>query len=158
MQSISLASLLNYPYFRSSRLELFCKKDVPKNFAKFTDVSSGTGVSCELCNILKNTFFAEHLQWLLLAFAPIEIFYSNTVCNKSAAVAWICLVSFYGGAKDFIFTCIFLNIITFFINIYKCDLVFSEYFHWIKIYNSWKTNDHTFNAASNLKTCPLFTS
>ena len=41
----------------------------------------------------------------------------NTVYNKSAAEAWICLVSFYGGAKDFIFTCIFLKIITFFIKI-----------------------------------------
>ena len=30
------------------------------------------------------------------AFKPIEISYSNTVCNKSAAEAWICLVSFYG--------------------------------------------------------------
>ena len=31
------------------------------------------------------------------AFAPIEISYSDTVCNKSAAETWICLVSFYGG-------------------------------------------------------------
>ena len=32
------------------------------------------------------------------AFAPIEISYSNTVnvCNKSAAEAWICLVSCFG--------------------------------------------------------------
>ena len=65
----------------------------------------------------RTPFFAEHLKWLLLAFAPIEIFYSHTVCNKSAAEAWICLVSFYGGAKDFIFTCIFLKITTFFIKI-----------------------------------------
>ena len=59
----------------------------------------------------------SHLQWLLLPFAPTDIFYSNTVCNKSTAEAWICLVSFYGGAKDFIFTCIFVKIITFFIKI-----------------------------------------
>ena len=94
-QSISLASFLWCPHFRSSRSELFCKKGVLKIFAKFTGVSSGTGVSCEFCKILKNT--TEHLQWLLLAFAPIEISYSNTVCNKSASEAWICLVSFYGG-------------------------------------------------------------
>ena len=37
-------------------------------------------------------FFTEHLQQLLLAFAPIEISYSYTVCNKSAAEVWICLV------------------------------------------------------------------
>ena len=102
--------------FKSSHPELFCKKGVLKNFAKFTGVSSGTGVPCEFCEILK-PFFTKHLQWLLLVLAPIKIFYSNTVYNKSAAEAWICLVSFYGGAKDFIFTCIFLKIITFFIKI-----------------------------------------
>ena len=37
----------------------------------------------------RTPFFAEHLKWLLLAFAPIEIFYSHTVCNKSAAEAWM---------------------------------------------------------------------
>ena len=45
MQSISLASLLKCPHFRSSRPELFYKRGALKNFAKFTDVSSGTGVS-----------------------------------------------------------------------------------------------------------------
>ena len=45
--------------FRSSRPELFCKKGVLKNFAKFTGVSSGTGVSCEFCKILKKTFFRK---------------------------------------------------------------------------------------------------
>ena len=38
--------------FRSSCPELFCKIGVLKNFAKFADVSSGTGVSCEFCEIL----------------------------------------------------------------------------------------------------------
>ena len=98
-------------------LKLFYKKVVLKNFAKFTGVFSATGVSSEFCDILKNTFFAEHLQWLLLAFASIEISYSNTVCNKSAAEEWTCLVSFYGGAKDFVFTCMFCRIIFFFIKI-----------------------------------------
>ena len=49
------------------------------------------------------------------------------LCNKSVAEAGICLVSFYGGAKDFIFTCISLRIITFFFK-YKCDIVFSVFF------------------------------
>ena len=53
---ISLA-LLKCPHFRSSLPELFCKRDVLKNFAKFAGVSSGTRVSCEFCDILKNTFF-----------------------------------------------------------------------------------------------------
>ena len=56
MQSISLASLLKCPHFRSSRPELLYNRGALKNFAKFTDVSSGTGVSCEFCDILKNTF------------------------------------------------------------------------------------------------------
>ena len=100
-QSISRASFLQYPHFRNSHPELFCKKGVLKNFAKFTGVFSGTSVSCKFCEILKNTFFhripPEYLQWLLLAFVPIEISYSNTVCNKSAAETWAWLVSFYGG-------------------------------------------------------------
>ena len=93
--------------FRSSRPELFCVKGVLKNFAEFTGVSSGTRVSCEFCEILKKTF----LRKTPTVAASIEIPYTNTVCNKSAVEAWICLVSFYGGAKDFIFTCIFLRII-----------------------------------------------
>ena len=31
------------------------------------------------------------------AFAQMEIFYSNTVCNKSAAEACLYLVTFYGN-------------------------------------------------------------
>ena len=28
-------------------------------------------ISCEFCKIFKNTFFTEHLRWLLLAIYPI---------------------------------------------------------------------------------------
>ena len=59
IRSISLASLLKCPHFRSGRLELFCKRGALKKFAKFTGVSSGTGVSCEFCNTLKNFFFSQ---------------------------------------------------------------------------------------------------
>ena len=55
-QSIFLTSLLQCPHFRSSRPELFCKKDAFENFAKFT------GVSCEFCKILKNTFFLQNIS------------------------------------------------------------------------------------------------
>ena len=103
--------------FRSSRPELFCKKSLLKNFAKFTEVSSGARVSCEFCENLKEILFCKNLQWLFFSFALFKISYSYTVCNKSAAEAWICLVFFYGGAKDFIFTWIFLRIITIFIKI-----------------------------------------
>ena len=110
-QSISLVMLLTCPHFRSSHPES----------SGVAGVFSGTNIFCKLCEILKNTFFTEYLQWLFLAFAPIEISYPNTVCKKSAAEAWVCLVSFSmvknGVAKEFLFACIFLTMITFFIKI-----------------------------------------
>ena len=48
--------VIEMPAFQKQSPELFCKRGVFKNFAKFTGVSSGTGVSCEFCDILKNTF------------------------------------------------------------------------------------------------------
>ena len=98
-QSISLASFLQCSYFKSSLPELFCKKGVLINVAKFTGVSSGTGVSSEFREILKNVFFHRAPPVLLLAFAPIEISYFNKLCNKFAAEARIGLVSFYGGER-----------------------------------------------------------
>ena len=98
-QSISLASFLQCSYFKSSLPELFCKKGVLINVAKFTCVSSGTGVSSEFREILKNVFFHRAPPVLLLAFAPIEISYFNNLCNKFAAEARTGLVSFYGGER-----------------------------------------------------------
>ena len=71
---------------RSSRLEMFCKKGVPKNLAKFTGkhqcqslfFNKVTGLrpatlkketlvhvfSCEFFEVLKNTFFTECLLWM----------------------------------------------------------------------------------------------
>ena len=84
-QSISLVLFLQCPHFKSSRPASFCKKGVFKNFAKFTDAFSGTSVSCcKFCEILKDTFFHRIPPTV---FAPIEISYSNTVCNKSATEA-----------------------------------------------------------------------
>ena len=60
IQSISSASLLQFPHFRSNRPELFCEKGVLKNFAEFTGVSSGTGVFYEVWEILKNIFFSQN--------------------------------------------------------------------------------------------------
>ena len=71
---------------------------VKKVFLKILQNSSGTGVSCEFCDILKNTFFRR----------PPPVTVSGICINKSA---WIYLVSLYGGGKDFIFTCIFFRII-----------------------------------------------
>ena len=56
--------------------EVFYKKGTLKNFAKFTGKHcarvcflrklQASGVFCEFCEIFKNTYFTEHLWWLLL--------------------------------------------------------------------------------------------
>ena len=73
---------------RSSRPKAFYKIGVLKNFAKFTEKHPCQSLffnkiadvaynfvkketlaqvfSCEVCEIFKNIFFTEHLQWLLL--------------------------------------------------------------------------------------------
>ena len=71
--------------FRRSRPEVFCKRSVLRNFAKFTGKQLCQGLffkivyeknffkkntlaqvfSCEFCEISKNIFFTEHLRWLL---------------------------------------------------------------------------------------------
>ena len=81
-KSGSWRSWINYSWrwkFRSSRSEVFCKKDVLRNFAKFTGKylyqslffnkvaalasnfvkkeSLAQVISCEFCEICKNTFF-----------------------------------------------------------------------------------------------------
>ena len=66
-----------YPKTRNSRPDVFCKKGFLRNFAKFIGkhlCRPGTlfkkrlapVFSCEFCEISKNTFFTEHLRWLLL--------------------------------------------------------------------------------------------
>ena len=77
-------------FFSSSRSQIFLKSGVLKYFANFTGKhyagvfviklqdlvlavllkrDSNTGVSCEICEICKNTFFfPEHLWWLFLVF------------------------------------------------------------------------------------------
>ena len=43
------------------------------------------------------TICFSHFIFVMSTFAPIKISYSNTVCNKSGAEVWICLVSFSDG-------------------------------------------------------------
>ena len=63
---------------RSSRLDVFCRIGVLRNFAKFTgkhlcqslffNEETQTKVfSCEFCEIPKNAFFIKHVQWLVLS-------------------------------------------------------------------------------------------
>ena len=106
-QSISLTLFLRYPHSRSSCLELFCKKSCLRPAILLKKRLWHRCFPVNFANFLWRPFFMEHLQWLLLAFAPTEISYSNTVCNISVVAT--------SEAKDFIVTCIFLKIITFFI-------------------------------------------
>ena len=81
---LGLAKLINQNFIsskltlaRSSRPEVFCKKDIRRNFAKFTGKhlcqdfffnkeTLRRVFSCEFCEISKNIIFTEHLRWLLL--------------------------------------------------------------------------------------------
>ena len=45
----------SFLFFRSSRLEVFCKKGAARNFIKKETLAQV--FSCEFCNIFKNTFF-----------------------------------------------------------------------------------------------------
>ena len=80
--------LLTRASFRSSHLELFYQKGVPRNFAKLTGKHLCQSLlsvklqaqacnfikketlaqvfSCEFCESFQNTFFMKHLWWLLL--------------------------------------------------------------------------------------------
>ena len=61
-----IAAMVTIKY-RSSRPEVFCKKIVLKNLAKFTAKKPVPMGSSEFGKLFKNTFFfIEHLQWLLL--------------------------------------------------------------------------------------------
>ena len=69
-------SSLNLTYYRNSRPKVFCKKYVFNYFTKFTGkrLNSATLLKKRIWHrcflwifeILKNTFFIEHLWWLLL--------------------------------------------------------------------------------------------
>ena len=78
--------LLCHVRVRSSPQELFCKKDVLKNFAKFT--GKWLWHMCFPVNFVKflRTFFlTEHLRWLLLTFQSESTIYSfRTSCSKQA--------------------------------------------------------------------------
>ena len=64
--------------FESSRQQMFFKIGVFKKFAIFTakhlrwslfnKVAGLRVISCEYCQFFKNSFFIEHLRWLLLNF------------------------------------------------------------------------------------------
>ena len=102
--------------------------------------------SVNFAKFLSAAFLIEHLQWLLLAFAPMEISYSSIVLNE-AAEAWICLVPSYGGewwSERHIFTCLSPRVITFFIKIQMWHRTSSNSFTGWKFNENLK-NDYKFN-------------
>ena len=81
-------------YCRSSRQEVFCKKSVLRNLAKFTGINlwqslffnkvaglikkeTRAQVVCyEFCQFLRTAFLVGHLRWLLLTLEFLEIVFS----------------------------------------------------------------------------------
>ena len=128
-QSISLASFLLRLHFRNS-CQLFCKKHVLKNFAE----------SCKcFLKILQNFkehFFSQNTSngcfWHFhQSRFPILILY---VINQQLRCEYVQFLSIVenGRAKDFIYTCIFLRMITFFIEIQMSHRIFSISFNGSK--------------------------
>ena len=89
--------LLCHVGVRSSRQEVFCKKGVLKNFAKFTvkrlcnslffkNEALAHVFSCEFSEIcIRTSFLTKHLRWLLLAFQGESTLYSfRSSCSKQA--------------------------------------------------------------------------
>ena len=83
---------------RSTRPEVFCKKNFLRNFAKFggkclcqrlffKKESLAQVVSCEICEISKNTFSTEHLWWLLLDKQEINFNVNNLDFNHRVFLA-----------------------------------------------------------------------
>ena len=82
--------------FRSSRPEVFCKKGVLKDFAKFTGKHLCQRLFfCEFCEISKNNFFTEHLRWLLFYFCalPKEYRVARKCKNEANIFARIYILS-----------------------------------------------------------------
>ena len=146
-QSTSLAKFFQCPHFRSSRPELLCKKGAFKNFSKFIGVSFGTGVSCEFCEILRTPFLQNtsgrcfwHSQQSRF---PILILYVINRQLRREYVQFLTLVE-NGRAKDFIFTSIFLRVITFFVTIQMWHRIFSIFSTGPK-FNETLKNNHALN-------------
>ena len=95
--------VIESPAFQKQLFELFCKRGALKNFAKLTGVSSGTGVSCEFCDILKNTFFSQNTSsgcfWhLLQSRFSILILY---VINQQLRREYVQFLSMVEGKNSF---------------------------------------------------------
>ena len=86
---------------------MFCKKDIPKNFTKFTGKHLWQSLiikketltqvfSCEFCENFKNTFYYRNLRWLLMYCASYRIFSAH----RQAFVFLLIIVWFLKGNSD----------------------------------------------------------
>ena len=89
--------------YRSSRLEVLCKKGLLKNLAKlvgkhlcqssfltfffnfFKKEPLAHVFSIEFCEIFKNTFFIEHIWWLLLCLYKYAVI-AKIQCSEPASI------------------------------------------------------------------------
>ena len=126
-------SVISISAFRSSHPELFCKKGVLKTFPKFTGVSSATRVFCEVCKILKKTFFLQNLYsgcfWHLhQSRSPILMLY---VINQQLRCEYVTIL-WWSKRLHF-------------------HLYFLQYFpqNFLHVY-TWKTIIHLITASNNV--------
>ena len=114
-------------FIPNSRPEVFCKKRVFRNFAKFSGkhlcqtlffnnvAGLGSGAcnfikkealaqvfSCEFCEISKNTFFTEHLWWLRLFYITFLICLTAQGITVSISLFWSSKFIFYTFESYFI--------------------------------------------------------
>ena len=97
MQVSILSSFPDFRMIRSSHQRCLIKRGVLRNFTKFT--GKHPQVFCrEFCVISKNTFFTEHVWWLLLNDAKLELYSltnqiltSNVVKSNNKALHRKCL-------------------------------------------------------------------
>ena len=108
---LETSQLKSWAMFRSSRPEVFCEKDVLRNFAKFTEVHLRQSlflnkiaglIACKFvkkrllhrwfpvnfAKLLKISFFTEHLWWLLL-YVTSHVVTFNFILNKT----WVLYLS-----------------------------------------------------------------
>ena len=53
--------------------------------ASLLNRDSNTSVSCEYCEIFRNTYFMEHLRWLLLS-SPVAAVKTDASLNQRVSV------------------------------------------------------------------------
>ena len=129
----SRAWWVNLRKLRSSRLEVFCRKGVLKNVAKFRGkhlcqslfFNKVAGLRRNFAKFLRAPFFTEHRRWLLLDVFVINLIYLRcrfNCCCKAAHLgclqrSWLrlCLPAIAASMSSFIIIWLSVNINKFWI-------------------------------------------